>query len=367
MTVDDSKLDDRVDDDQLPDDQLPDSQYDDLATDLDYDGRLVDPDVGAMEPDGGQVYNSDLDYEPENSPKLRRQHLVGSVLVARLASAGLWLLVIGAVVLAALALIASRSAQAPAAAPEGDIAAAGDSAQRAAGFAQMAVRQYIGEAGQGTEDVMASLLAGEQPSLEGVTPAGFYVVDATAVDLEDIGGGYWAVTVAAELMAAVDGRYEPSGVRYYSVGVLVDDATGGAVLADVPSQVPPPPGVESPGLLAEPLGAPDDSEQLATVREFLGALLLGEGPIRRFTAPGADIPAIDPPPFTVFEIDGATVTTPEADATAVRVSLLAADDRGLAQRLHYTLGMRKRDGRWEIAELFRAPLLSDESYPLPDS
>jgi hypothetical protein len=362
MTVHDPQLDDRVDDSQLEDRQFGE----DPTVDLD-DGRRVNPDLGAMELEDDQVYDSDLEYVPEHGRKLRRQHLVGSVLLARVASAGLWLLVIGAVVLAVLALFAaSRSGQAPAPAPESDLIAA-DSAQRAAGFAQMAVRQYIGEAGQGAEDVLTPLVAGEHPSLEGVTPAGFYVVDATTVDIEDIGGGYWAATVAVELMAAVDGRYEPAGVRYYSAGVLVDDETGGTVLADLPSQVPPPAAAESPGLLAEPLDAPDDSPQLETVREFLSALLLGEGSIQRFTAPGTDIPAIDPPPFTVLEIDGATITNPDADATAVRVSVLAADDRGLAQRLHYTLGMRLRAGRWEVAELFDAPLLSDESYPTPDS
>jgi hypothetical protein len=46
--------------------------------------------------------------------------------------------------------------------------------------------------------------------------------------------------------------------------------------------------------------------------------------------------------------------------------VLAVDERGLAQRLHYTLGMRLREGRWEVAELFTAPLLSSETYPPSD-
>jgi hypothetical protein len=358
-----------VRDPDLDDPEIDGSPRDDSVEMQVDDGALVDP---ANVPIDDQLYDDDPPYDPEQGKAGRgrgiplRQYLVGSVLFARLATAGLWVLVVSALFVALLALLAaSRASDAPDVTATDDGAAFQGDAARAAGFAEMAVRRYVGEAGQGAEDVMAPLLNGQELDLEGVTPAGFYVVDATTVDLVDVGGGYWSATVALELMASVEGNYEPIGARYYGAGVILDD-TGGAVLADLPSQVPAPPAAESPGLLADALEPPDDSPQIDAAQEFLGALLLGEGSMQRLTAPGSDIQPIDPPPFEALEIDGAAIAEPDADATAVRVSLLAIDENGLAQRLHYTLGMRRRAGRWEVADLFRAPLLSDESYPPPE-
>jgi len=360
MTGNDARLDER---------QLEDGRHDDHP-EVEIDDGLVEP--GTVPVEGDPLYEDDPPYDPEAEKARRgrgipiRQYLVGSVLFARLATMGLWLLVISALIVALIALLAaSRAAQPAPATTGGDTGLVAGDAARAAGFAQMAARQYVGEAGEGAEDVLAPLTNGREVDLQGVTPAGFYVVDATTVDLVDVGGGYWSATVALELMASVEGNYEPIGVRYYGVGVILDE-TGGAVLADLPSQVPAPPPAESPGLLAEALEQPDGSPQIDAAHEFLGALLLGEGSMQRLTAPGSDIHAIDPPPFEALEIDGAAIAEPEADATAVRVSVLAIDGNGLAQRLHYTLGMRRRAGRWEVADLFRAPLLSDESYPPPE-
>jgi hypothetical protein len=199
MTVRDPDLDDP----ELDDGQRLEAQVD--------DGALVDPANVPIEDD--QLYDDDPPYDPEQDKAGRgrgiplRQYLVGSVLFARLATAGLWVLVISALFVALLALLAASRASAPPAEVAADSAFVAGDAARAAGFAEMAARRYVGEAGQGAEDVMAPLLNGQELDLQGVTPAGFYVVDATTVDLVDVGGGYWSATVALELMASVEGNY----------------------------------------------------------------------------------------------------------------------------------------------------------------
>jgi Conjugative transposon protein TcpC len=343
--------------------------------------RLGDPgDDGQLDraPEGGdlrtEVWEDELvddapddagaDVIPPPGPNaLSRRYVVGSVLLARLATGGLWLLVIAGVVMAALALTVRSAPVSPdQAAPSNAAVPAADEAVLVAGFAQMAVRHYLGEAGQDTESVMTPFL-GDAPDLRGVTPQGFYVVDTVAVEVNERGDGYWSATVAADLMASVDEQYQPVGVRYYDVGVLVgDEETGGPVLADLPSQVPAPATAERPALLSGDLSpAADDIPQAAAVREFLNALLLGQGSIQRYTAPGTTIAAISPPPFTSLELDQVAIQDPEADQTVVRASVLAVDDHGLAQRLNYTVDLRLRDGRWEIAELFDAPPLAEET------
>jgi hypothetical protein len=209
---------------------------------------------------------------------------------------------------------------------------------------------------------MDGLIAGDVPPLDGVTPGGFYVVDAVTVDVEDLGGGYWSATVACDLMASIDEQYGPVGVRHYSVGVATGQGGTGPVLVSLPALVPAPPAAEPPELVASSFEAPDpDDPQVSTIREFLGALLLGEGAIGRYTAPGVRIAAISPPPFASLEITEAAIADPEADETAARVTIHALDEHGLAQRLHYALDLQEREGRWEIARLVAAPPVVEEN------
>lgn len=344
------------------------------AIDVD-DGGAIDvvvDDVSVDGPDveeGGYPLDDELVDEAERpaggtsragrGSTLRWRQVVGSVLLARIATAFLWLLIIGAVVLAVLSLLL-RTPPPPSVADGGGAPASttveGDNAVMVAGFAQMAVRRYVGEAGEGAEAIMDGLVAGGVPPLDGVTPGGFYVVDAVTVAVEDLGGGYWSATVACDLMAAIDEQYGPVGVRYYSVGVATGEGGAGPVLVGLPAMVPAPAPAEAPELVASSLEAPDpDDPQVATIREFLGALLLGEGAIARYTAPGVRIPAISPPPFASLEVTEVAIADPEADETAARVTVHALDERGLAQRLHYALDLQAREGRWEIARLAAAP------------
>jgi hypothetical protein len=364
MTVTDRQLDEEERADQgeleaqaVDDLPVPDEVSDEYAEYDDERGYVPDevPPIDDGPPDAG----------PQTAPRsvVTRQHVVGSVLLARLGAAGLWLLVVAAVVMAALALLlvgSLRTRDTPVEATGEDAVVAPD-AVAVSGFAQAAVRRYVGEAGEDTEEVVAPFLADRTPNLRGVTPAGFYVVDATTVDLQERADGYWAVTVALDLMAAVDERYEPIGMRYYTVGVVTGDDTGGPLLVDLPSQVPAPETPEAPGLATGELSSPDeDDPRVTAVREFLGALLLGDGSIQRYTAPGTKIPPIDPPPFAELELDEIAVADPDADRTVARASVLAVDENGLAQRLNYTVDLRLRDGRWEVAELFDAPPLAEE-------
>jgi hypothetical protein len=311
---------------------------------------------------------SDYALTHEEEPRRRvyaRRHVVGPVLVARIATALLWLLIVGAVALGVVAAVTRIPQPEPAPADvvgsDGTVATvAGHDAVLVAGFAQMAVRRYVGLAGEGAEDVMEGLVADDVAGrLAGVTSQGFSVVDAVTVDVDDLGDGQWSAMVACDLMAALDGTYEPVGVRYYRVGVATGEGGGAVVLTDLPSMVPPPEMVEVGEPLAD-LGSPrSDDPQVTAVREFLGALLLGESSVQRDTAPGTGMAAITPPPFVALELDGFGVADPDAEETPARVSVLAIDAHGLAQRLHYTVNLRVREGRWEVTELLGAPPIND--------
>ena len=323
--------------------------------DVDVDGYALDDGV-VGEVDGRDVAES----HARRGRGLRWRDVVGSALLARIATACLWLLEVGAVVLAVFSLLVRTRpppsvASGGGAAPAPIAAVGGDAAVMVAGFAQMAVRRYVGEAGEGAEATMDGLVAGGVPPLDGVTPGGYYVVDAVTVAVEDLGDGYWSATVACDLMASIDEQYGPVGVRYYSVGVATGDG-GGPVLVGLPAMVPAPAPAQAPELAAASLDAPaPDDPQVATIREFLGALLLGQGSISRYTAPGVRISAIDPPPFTELEVQEVAIADPEAEQTAARVTVHALDERGLAQRLQYALDLQEREGRWEIARLAGAP------------
>jgi Conjugative transposon protein TcpC len=346
------------------DDHAPDDRDGGAIDVVDDRVSVAGPDVDEDEYAPDEEVVDDLDAlvgvgsHGEGRSGLRWRDVVGSVLLARIATACLWLLVIGAVVLAVVSLVV-RTAP-PQTAASGDRepvrpSVGGDAAVMVAGFAQMAIRRYVGEAGEDAEATMDGLVAGGVPPLDGVTPGGYYVVDAVTVAVEDLGGGYWSATVACDLMASIDEQYGPVGVRYYSVGVATGDG-GGPVLVGLPAMVPAPAPAQAPELAAASLDAPDpDDPQVATIREFLGALLLGQGSISRYTAPGVRISAIDPPPFTELEVQEVAIADPEAEQTAARVTVHALDERGLAQRLQYALDLQQREGRWEIARLAGAP------------
>jgi len=227
------------------------------------------------------------------------------------------------------------------------------------GFAELFVAAYLG-AGEDSAAALRPFLDG--PSLDGVAEGSWRAVRTTSLGARQIGPGYFAVTVAADVVAAdidSDGQpvWVPVGTRFYSVGV-VETETGWAV-AGLPTLVAAPARAVPPELLVRRFDGLDGTPGLEeTVSRFLAAYLAGVGELARYTSPSSLIVAVQPPPFSDVEVLDAGVVDASDGVGQVRVVVRAVDAAGRAQVLEYSLMVAVRDGRWEVAELLPAPSLA---------
>jgi hypothetical protein len=271
-------------------------------------------------------------------------------LVVRLATVGLWLLVAGGAV-GGIGSMAAKSSAAPTTAakpmaPTADVE----------GFAQLYVSAYL-EAGQGTEDSLKPFYPGTV-DLGQVQAGQFYVSRTVSLGARTIGPDYWSVTVAADLLGARDGRYQPLGLRFYSVGVVrTDDAF---VATSVPSEVPAPTIAELPALRAGTPTFPKDDPVTQAMDRFFQAFLADQGEVDRYTAPGSGIRAVRPAPFSSvsLELVGLSPTDTSQTAYLAQVELRGTDPDGRQQILDYSLELDQRAGLWEVSRLLPAPPLS---------
>lgn len=290
--------------------------------------------------------------EQAPAPSRARRRGVPEALVTRLGHVLLWCLVAAGVVggVAALALHARAEPPVTGAA---QVTVPSVAAQ---GFAELYVRAWLGEAGRGSEDAIAAFYPGPT-RLGDVTPGGVYVLDVATVDAVEEAAGYWAVTVAASVAAAVDGVYEPGGVRYYTVGVA--EAADGLVASGLPAQVSAPATLEEPpGLAVATLSSVGDEAYVEAVERFLGAYLAGAGEVDRYTAPGTHLAGLDPPAYVEVTLQRLGAVTHADGRRTARVEVSAVDPGGLTQVMHYSLSLAERAGRWEVTELHPAPPLS---------
>lgn len=288
-------------------------------------------------------------------PTGQRRHWLPSprLLVTRVLHVLLWLLVAVGAVGGVSAWTLAASADPPAADPV-EVAVPSVPAQ---GFAELYVRAWLGEAGRGSEDAIAAFYP-ESVGLGDVTPGGVYVADVATVDVAEEAAGYWAVTIAAAVLTAVDGVYEPGGVRYYTVGVV--EANDGLVATGLPAQVNAPSTLEdAPAPVAGMLGSVGEEPWVEAVERFLGAYLAGAGEVDRYTAPGVNLAALIPPPYVEVRLQRAGAVAHADGRRTVRVEASAVDAGGLTHVMHYSLSLAERAGRWEVTELHPAPPLSE--------
>jgi hypothetical protein len=179
---------------------------------------------------------------------------------------------------------------------------------------------------------------------------------------EEIAPGYFAVTVAVDLMAkdphsGDQPSWLPVGARFYTVGVM--DTGSGWVADGPPTLVAAPPGGTPPELLVERMDGLSDVPGLEeAVTRFLAAYLTGEGELTRYTSPGSPLSAVQPPPFAAVEIvEAGSVVASDGDRQVVAL-VVGTDGSGRTQLLQYALMLSERDGRWEVAELLPAPPLT---------
>jgi hypothetical protein len=175
------------------------------------------------------------------------------------------------------------------------------------------------------------------------------VIQASAVAGRAEGHDYWAVTVAVLVHEqSADGL--TTETWFLEVGVRGAGSTYRAVAA--PARVAPP--SADAGHRLRPLERPDASDPLVlTVQGFLGALLGGGGDVARYTAPGADIVAVQPPACSAVEVVGFRAVT--SDAAAEATAAVDCSSTGGAWTFVYQLDLSERDGRWEIRRVSGAP------------
>ncbi len=286
---------------------------------------------------------------------------LGPPLTIRVMQVALWLLVISGPVAALLVAtqIASLGGRLDVLSDRADVELPPDTSG-AQGFAELFIASYLG-AGENSADGLRPFLDGV--SLDGVEAGSWSTTRTTSLGAEEIAPGYYAVTVAAEVVAADHDDEEqplwvPVGTRFYSVGVA--ETTTGWVITGLPTLMPAPAGATAPELLIDRFDGLDATPGLEEMlARFLEAYLTGDGELTRYTSPSSPIVPVQPAPFATVEIlQTGVVATPDGLAQVVAV-VVATDAVGRAQILEYSLAVEQRDGRWEVSRLLPAsPLAS---------
>ncbi|MFG3533043.1 conjugal transfer protein [Streptomyces sp. NPDC047917] len=289
-----------------------------------------------------------------------------------------WALLVAGPVLAGWALV-SRPAVVPAAAPvRQEQPAAGQSAGPG-GFAELFVSAYL-TAGEGTEESLAPFLPNAREVSLTADPGVQRAQEVAAVRVRLVSSGYWSVTVAARVApaGAADGKKKPGPdeaeagpvLRYFQVPVRTG-AGGALAAAALPAEVGAPLSGEAPVLAygqSVPVRSSDPAGQ--TLAGFFAAYLAGSGELDRYLSPGTALAAVSPAPYTQVEVARlAEVGTndpgsagPQSDGARrqLLVDITASDADGQKRPLTYAITITARDGRWEIASVEGAPVLSNE-------
>jgi hypothetical protein len=231
----------------------------------------------------------------------------------------------------------------------------------AEGFAELFVAAYLGGGENSTEGLSASV---DSISLEGVESGSWSATKTTSLGASVVAQGYYAVTVAVEVVAAgeVDADGQPVWVsvstRFYSVGVA--ETTTGWAITGLPTLMPAPARATAPDRLIDRRDGLDATPGLEEMlSRFLAAYLAADGELTRYTSPSSPIVPVQPAPFTGVEILDAGMAEVSDDQTEVDVVVRATDSAGRTQILEYALVVSQRDGRWEVSQILPAPSLAD--------
>ncbi len=193
--------------------------------------------------------------------------------------------------------------------------------------------------------------------------SGLLVERVGAVQTIERGRGLFDVVVAADLVEFISGseeQFRPIGLRFYSVGVALDDDDDLVVLG-LPSVVTRPATAQAPAHVITELRRPDAPEVVdlaGTLSGFFAAYLAGDGEVDLFASPGSEIGAVTPTPFgqsTVQQLGWSPV--PGVDDPAIRLVRVMVDaiSPSGSQELEYSLVVAERDGRWEVSQVLNAP------------
>lgn len=221
-----------------------------------------------------------------------------------------------------------------------------------AGYAQVFVGAWLRSSADDDSSAQARLAQSMAPDVELPDPAPAAQSrssSVTAVRSAQRAGGAWSVTVAAQ--------YVDGSVRYYAVPVAADRAGASFMVTGAPGVVAGPARAEVPKSVYG-VSVPE-GDLSSAVGEFLAAYLTGAGEVDRYLAPGVQLTAVSPAPYTTVSVqqvsaveEAAAAEQVSADGTKVRV-LAQVEARGAGGRwpLAYELTLTARSGRWEVSAL----------------
>lgn len=186
----------------------------------------------------------------------------------------------------------------------------------------------------------------------------------------------WLITVGVDVEEpAQEGETPPVWRRFYNVAVHVDTRTGSVQALSLPAPTAGPGRTKDvrPNYTAT---LTSSDQRVAAVQGFLNAQGAGQGAIERFLAPGAQIYAIAPAPYSevkvsVIELVEETSANPEepADGDKVEARVLAQATRhdGQSVPIETYLTLTARSARWEISSQHHTPHLRKSETTPPTS
>ena len=264
-------------------------------------------------------------------------------------AAALWILILGSVVLAGIAIARSggppeRNAQLEPASTRWDVA----------GFAELFLGTFLGS-GEGAERSLATFMGGDTPdALTGTVAGDWFASSTSTMNVLVTGTNRWRVTVAASLLrrAAGAGEYSALGVRFFDIEVVQSES--GLSAHGLPWMVAPPPAGEPVDDDWGTGSAPSAGDGVAdTVERFLQALLTGTGDLSRYATSGSGLRSA----ATTFD----TVTLERiakrnvAWGREVRAWVIGESD-GASLWMVYSLSLVQQEGRWEVAAIGPVPV-----------
>ena len=205
------------------------------------------------------------------------------------------------------------------------------------GFAELYLRTYLMDAGEGAEDVLAPYL-GYAPELSGMAPGTWYVADLAVLESEP-GAQGTSVLIAVDLLGVAAGGFEDVGTHFFEVTMA--EGASGVLAVGLPSEVAGP--MPDTSDVARPaLAPPPDNPITAAVADYLEWYLVG-----------ADGSYEGPRPTQAYRsITIRAASTPDLSVqpAPLEVEVLALDDRGRATLLSYTLEVANQQGLWVASQ-----------------
>jgi len=248
--------------------------------------------------------------------------------------------------------------------------------------AELVVEEWLTATGDDRDRLDALFVEPPSPSEAG---EGVAVERVTALTGRRVAEGYWAVTVAADVVetplvgeggqggqggegreggesaaspTVPDEEPQPTPTRWYVEVGIVGDVEQGLAALTTPAVMPLPPALPDDTHVLDV--SPSDAEPGDPITEvvdgFLRAMLTGDGDPTRYLAPGVSMTPADPPPFVDVRVEQ-IVSEPLSDDTEIWIlaNVVATTPGGVERRFTYDLYAVAAVDRWEIVALSGVP------------